>query len=243
MELEREMKVRKEIRSDFNLQAKDFGCQACDPSAPCISCLDKYNDYLELTETLIWNRLHDTNEDWTAEQIRRNLHDNREKIQANKAEQDHRNRKLQEEERLQQEKRIRDFRIRVLKDEEDRLMKQVEKEETVKVALGQMSKSNTSKALAVARAKREAEEEQARKDALLETRFAPAPPRYEANDMDRLWPQFKVQAQPRVDKSADEDDDFMDLSPDDLRECQRVAGGFFIEEAHKRTEELMYVGL
>lgn len=227
IEYDKEVRIRHEVMSDFNLESEDFPTN------------EDFHAYQELATTIVWNRLHGLEPEWTKEKVAWNQKEHRAKIAQRQALRAEAERRFQEEEEVEAERKLEEYQDLIEREREEQELRQLEREEGIEVILGERKRTTAGQL----RAKRRREEQEARERAAVQQGYGPQEVKYEHSAV--LWTQQQLMAQPRADKrrTVAATEPFGELGAADLRQARRQAGGATVATAHKRTAQLLRDGL
>uniref|UniRef100_A0A7S2S831 RING-type domain-containing protein n=1 Tax=Mucochytrium quahogii TaxID=96639 RepID=A0A7S2S831_9STRA len=220
---ERESKIRKEVMSKFNLIQEDFETK------------EEFYKYQELAEEIVMNKLNGTNLEWAEKQIAKNWQENQAKIGRRTAIKAEEMRRFKEELIADRERRKEELREIIIREREELLARQLEREEGMQVILGERKLTT-----AEMKKLKEKEEKEAREKDAIQQGYGPQIVRYDNNAV--LWPQHQLDAQPRKEKVLVEVKK-ESLSAEEERAARRVAGGLDPTAAATKTTELMFADL
>mmetsp|Transcript_3690 Transcript_3690/g.7163 ORF Transcript_3690/g.7163 Transcript_3690/m.7163 type:complete len:304 (-) Transcript_3690:30-941(-) len=222
IEYERQVQIRHEVIEKIYLTRADFDSDK------------EFNDYQELAEELVWNKIHRQKTEWTDQQIADLSKRYRANIVRRRADLDAANRLFLENQREEQLRRKEELQLMILREQEELIARQLEREEGNQVALGQRK---TTRA-AAERLEKQLEERKRREQEqiALEQGYAPQVVHYDQNS---LWPPHQLEAQPKRDPTF--------VAPGSLsgtlEETALSAAAYDTEATKRRTMEVMLAGL
>jgi len=224
LQYEKEIRIRKEIYGIINLTREDFdNPQECE-------------DALELAETLVAHRMAGTEEDGEKSQLEEFEARYRAKIQRRRAirasERQQFLDNMEEEEALRREKLLELMEA----EEEEKELRRLEREEGIKVELGERRRSK----VAELRAKKKREEELKREQEAIQQGYGPQVMALKDNEV--LWTQAQLEQQPKKIKGQ-KPSKYKDVDAKTLRTAQQKASGFSVQAREKRIREMMIAGL
>mmetsp|Transcript_38150 Transcript_38150/g.61917 ORF Transcript_38150/g.61917 Transcript_38150/m.61917 type:complete len:213 (+) Transcript_38150:316-954(+) len=209
--------------SKFNLIQEDFETK------------EEFYKYQELAEEIVMNKLNGTNLEWAEKQIAKNWQENQAKIGRRTAIKAEEMRRFKEELIADRERRKEELREIIIREREELLARQLEREEGMQVILGERKLTT-----AEMKKLKEKEEKEAREKDAIQQGYGPQIVRYDNNAV--LWPQHQLDAQPRKEKVLVEVKK-ESLSAEEERAARRVAGGLDPTAAATKTTELMFADL
>ena len=226
IDYQRELKVRKQVMTSFNLARDDF------PDASSFAA------YQELAEEVVACKLSGRDVKWADAQLEKNDTENRVRIARRAAIRAEADRRFADELKQAAAREREELRLTILRERNEMLARQLEKAEGNQVALGEL-KATTA---ALLRAENERLERERKEQLALQVERGGYMPAALHLDLAALWPPHQAEAQPKKHKlqPAPAGDD---LDTDELRRLRRLAGGQDLTAISVRTRQMTLAGL
>jgi hypothetical protein len=226
IDYQREVKVRKQILSSFNLAREDFPDDT------------SFAAYQELAEEIVACKLSGRDLKWADAQLEKNEANYRAQIARRAAIRAEADRRFVEEQKVAAERGREELRLTILRERNEKLARQLEKAEGNQVALGEL-KATTA---ALLKAENDLRERERKEKLALQVEQGGYLPATLHLDMAALWPPHQAEAQPRKERQQPAPV-FVGMDPKDLRKARRLAGGANTSAFRARTQQLTLTGL